>query len=114
VRRNQRTFAGHAGEGFHRQSETKKSREETVMAYETIEVRKTTPTIGAEIFGVDLSRQLSKWQFDEIHQAFDAGKIGACPPQDNPGAKIGGGVGGRQAFWLQPKPRRYCALRLPL
>jgi len=39
------------------------------MAYETIEVRKTTPTIGAEIFGVDLSRQLSNRQFDEIHQA---------------------------------------------
>jgi taurine dioxygenase len=39
------------------------------MAYETIEVRKTTPTIGAEIFGVDLSGQLSNRQFDEIHQA---------------------------------------------
>jgi alpha-ketoglutarate-dependent taurine dioxygenase len=39
------------------------------MSYETIEVRKTTPTIGAEIFGVDLSLQLSNQQFDEIHQA---------------------------------------------
>jgi taurine dioxygenase len=39
------------------------------MVYETIEVRKTTPTIGAEIFGVDLSRQLSNRQFDEIHRA---------------------------------------------
>ncbi|MCC8980930.1 TauD/TfdA dioxygenase family protein [Bradyrhizobium acaciae] len=39
------------------------------MAYETIEVRKTTPTIGAEIFGVDLSQQLSNRQFDEIHRA---------------------------------------------
>ena len=39
------------------------------MAFETIEVRKTTPTIGAEIFGVDLSQQLSSRQFDEIHQA---------------------------------------------
>ena len=28
-----------------------------VMAYETIEVRKTTPVIGAEIFGVDLRRR---------------------------------------------------------
>jgi len=39
------------------------------MVFETIEVRKTTPTIGAEIFGIDLSRQLSNRQVDEIHQA---------------------------------------------
>jgi len=39
------------------------------MLYETIEVCKTTPVIGAEIFGVDLSRQLSDRQFDEIHRA---------------------------------------------
>jgi taurine dioxygenase len=39
------------------------------MTYETIEVRKTTPVIGAEIFGVDLSQQLSNRQFDEIHRA---------------------------------------------
>jgi alpha-ketoglutarate-dependent taurine dioxygenase len=39
------------------------------MAYETIEVRKTTPVIAAEIFGVDLSCQLSNRQFEEIHQA---------------------------------------------
>jgi taurine dioxygenase len=39
------------------------------MAFETIAVRKTTPVIGAEIFGVDLSKQLSNRQFDEIHQA---------------------------------------------
>ena len=39
------------------------------MVYETIEVRKTTPTIGAEIFGVDLSQRLSNRQFDEIHRA---------------------------------------------
>ena len=39
------------------------------MTYETIEVRKTTPVIGAEIFGVDLSTQLSNRQFEEIHQA---------------------------------------------
>src|SRR6516164_871376 len=57
------------GEGFHRQLETKKSREEAAMTYETIDVRKTTPTIGAEIFGVDLSRPLTNRQFDEIHQA---------------------------------------------
>jgi taurine dioxygenase len=39
------------------------------MSYETIEVRKTTPVIGAEIFGVDLSTTLSNRQFDEIHLA---------------------------------------------
>jgi taurine dioxygenase len=39
------------------------------MAYETIVVRKTTPTIGAEISGVDLRQQLSSHQFEEIHRA---------------------------------------------
>jgi len=39
------------------------------MAYETIEVRKLTPTIGALISGVDLAGELSNRQFDEIHQA---------------------------------------------
>ena len=39
------------------------------MVYETIEVRKVTPAIGAEIFGVDLSQQLNNRQFDEIHRA---------------------------------------------
>jgi taurine dioxygenase len=39
------------------------------MAYESIEVRKLTPTIGAEIFGADLSKPLGNQQFDEIHRA---------------------------------------------
>ena len=39
------------------------------MAYETIQVRKMTPTIGAEISGVDLSQNLSNLQFDEINRA---------------------------------------------
>ena len=39
------------------------------MAYQSIEVRKLTPTIGAEIFGVDLSRELGNQQFQEIHDA---------------------------------------------
>lgn len=39
------------------------------MAYQSIEVRKLTPTIGAEIFGVDLSTPLGNQQFDEVHQA---------------------------------------------
>jgi taurine dioxygenase len=39
------------------------------MAYQTIEVRKVTPTIGAEIHGVDLSRPLGNQQFQEIHDA---------------------------------------------
>ncbi len=40
-----------------------------VMADETIEVRKVTPSIGAEIFGADLAKPLSDRQFDEIHRA---------------------------------------------
>jgi taurine dioxygenase len=39
------------------------------MSYETIEVRKATPAIGAEIFGVDLSQKLSDRQFEEVHRA---------------------------------------------
>ena len=39
------------------------------MAYQSIEVRKLTPTIGAEIFGVDLGEQIGNQQFQEIHQA---------------------------------------------
>ncbi len=39
------------------------------MAYESIEVRKLTPTIGAEIFGVELGRQIGNQQFQEIHRA---------------------------------------------
>ena len=39
------------------------------MAYQSIDVRKLTPTIGAEIFGVDLSTPLGNQQFDEVHQA---------------------------------------------
>jgi len=39
------------------------------MAYETIDVRKLTPTIGAEIHGVDLAGRIGNQQFEEIHQA---------------------------------------------
>lgn len=39
------------------------------MPYDTIEVRRLTPTIGAEISGVDLSRDLTNRQFQEIHDA---------------------------------------------
>ena len=39
------------------------------MAYQTIEVRKATPSIGAEIYGVDLSQPLGNQQFQEIHDA---------------------------------------------
>jgi taurine dioxygenase len=39
------------------------------MTYQTIEVRKLTPTIGAEIFGADLSEELGNQQFQEIHDA---------------------------------------------
>src|SRR5678816_2161210 len=39
------------------------------MPYQTIEVRKLTPHIGAEIGGVDLSRPLGNQQFQEVHDA---------------------------------------------
>jgi taurine dioxygenase len=39
------------------------------MSYASIEVRKVTPNIGAEIHGVDLAKGLSNQQFDEIHRA---------------------------------------------
>ncbi len=39
------------------------------MSYQTIQVRKLTPAIGAEIFGVDLGGQIGNQQFEEIHQA---------------------------------------------
>jgi taurine dioxygenase len=39
------------------------------MTDNTIEVRKLTPTIGAEIFGVDLAGPLGNQQFAEIHRA---------------------------------------------
>ena len=39
------------------------------MAYQSIEVRKLTPTIGAEIVGVDLSEPLGNQQFQEVHDA---------------------------------------------
>ena len=39
------------------------------MTYQTIEVRKLTPTIGAEIFGADLGTGLGNQQFQEIHDA---------------------------------------------
>ena len=37
--------------------------------YESIQVDKLTPVIGAELSGVDLSRPLSNRQFDEVHRA---------------------------------------------
>lgn len=39
------------------------------MAYQTIEVRKSTPAIGAEISGVDLAQPLGNQTFQEIHDA---------------------------------------------
>src|SRR5689334_6057882 len=39
------------------------------MTYQTIEVKKLTPNIGAEIAGVDLSRPLGNQQFQEVHDA---------------------------------------------
>ena len=39
------------------------------MPYQTIEVRKLNPVIGAEICGVDLSKDLRNQQFEEVHDA---------------------------------------------
>lgn len=39
------------------------------MEYQSIQVRPLTPTIGAEIFGVDLGGEISNRQFDDIHSA---------------------------------------------
>lgn len=39
--------------------------------YETISVRRLAPTLGAEIRGVDLSRDIPEFQFDEIRRALD-------------------------------------------
>ena len=39
------------------------------MSYQSIDVRKLTPTIGAEIFGVDLGKPLGNQQFQEVHDA---------------------------------------------
>ncbi|HET8996369.1 MAG TPA: TauD/TfdA family dioxygenase, partial [Acetobacteraceae bacterium] len=39
------------------------------MSYQSIDVRTLTPTIGAEIFGVDLGGGISNLQFQEIHDA---------------------------------------------
>ena len=45
------------------------------MGYQTIEVRKLTPCIGAEIFGVDLARPLGNQDFQEIHDALMANLV---------------------------------------
>jgi taurine dioxygenase len=39
------------------------------VAYETIEVNRVTPTLGAEILGIDLSKPLGNHQFKEVHDA---------------------------------------------
>jgi taurine dioxygenase len=39
------------------------------MSYQTIEIRKSAPNIGAEIFAADLSKPLDDQQFQEVHDA---------------------------------------------
>ncbi len=46
-----------------------RARESEGAPYESIQVDKLTPVIGAELSGVDLSRPLSNRQFDEVHRA---------------------------------------------
>ena len=45
------------------------------MTYETISVTPVTPTIGAEISGIDLSRPLGNQQFQEVHDALMAHQV---------------------------------------
>ncbi|MBS0455550.1 MAG: TauD/TfdA family dioxygenase [Proteobacteria bacterium] len=40
------------------------------ISYQTISVVPLTPTIGAEVFGIDLSQPLSDVQFEEVHRAW--------------------------------------------
>lgn len=46
-----------------------RARQDETAPYESIQVKKLTPVIGAELKGVDLARRLSNRQFDEIHRA---------------------------------------------
>ena len=39
------------------------------MSYQSIEIRKLTPRIGAEIHGVDIGKGVSNRQYEEIHRA---------------------------------------------
>jgi taurine dioxygenase len=39
------------------------------MPYHSIELRRSSPNIGAEVFGVDLSKPLGNQQFQEVHDA---------------------------------------------
>lgn len=50
--------------------------------YETIAVHPLTPVIGAEVEGVDLARDLTNRQFDEIHRAFLEHKVLVFRDQD--------------------------------
>ncbi len=45
------------------------------MAYETIQVRPSTGTIGAEISGIDLTKPLGNHQFQEVHDALMAHQV---------------------------------------
>jgi len=45
------------------------SKADRSVDYQSIEMRRLTPTIGAEIFGVDLAGQIGNQQFQEIHEA---------------------------------------------
>ena len=39
------------------------------MTYETIDIRPLTPTVGAEIHGIDLAKPMGNHQFTEVHDA---------------------------------------------
>jgi taurine dioxygenase len=52
-----------------RNERRRNNREDAAMSYQTIEVRKLTPNIGAELHGIDLSQPLGNQQFQEVHDA---------------------------------------------
>ncbi|HVI50488.1 MAG TPA: TauD/TfdA family dioxygenase [Candidatus Sulfotelmatobacter sp.] len=51
-------------------------------AYRTIQVKRLTPTIGAEVRGIDLSKDLSDEQFGEIRRAISENLVLAFRDQD--------------------------------
>src|SRR4029077_747607 len=64
-----RTLSTLAGPGARQGVHSRPAVRRKQMTYQSIDVRKLTPTIGAEIFGVDLAQPLGNQQFQEVHDA---------------------------------------------
>jgi taurine dioxygenase len=56
---------------FNDKTAIEKWNSERRQPYETIEVKRLSPTVGAEISGIDLSKEVSDIQFAEIRRALD-------------------------------------------